>query len=152
MAKGDLAILSADSAIPYERPPLSKGFLAGKDSEDSIRINPDDFYRDHGIELRLNCEISSVDPARKRLTLASGGDYGFEKLIIATGARVRTLDVPGSRSANVHYLRSLDDSKSDPPKRGEGEAGGSDWQRVYRNGGCLRACPEGCGDNDGATG
>ena len=104
--------MSADSAIPYERPPLSKGFLAGKDSEDSIRINPDDFYRDHGIELRLNCEISSVDPARKKLTLASGGDYGFEKLIIATGARVRTLDVPGSRSANVHYLRSLDDSKS----------------------------------------
>ena len=104
--------MSADSAIPYERPPLSKGFLAGKDSEDSIRINPDDFYRDHGIELRLNCEISSVDPARKKLTLASGGDFGFEKLIIATGARVRTLDVPGSRSANVHYLRSLDDSKS----------------------------------------
>lgn len=112
LAKGDLTILSVDSAIPYERPPLSKGFLAGKDSEDSIRINPDDFYRDHGIELRLNCEISSVDPTRKRLTLASGGDYGFEKLIIATGARVRTLDVPGSRSANVHYLRSLDDSKS----------------------------------------
>ena len=73
-SKGNLTILSVDSAIPYERPPLSKGFLAGKDSEDSIRINPDGFYRDHGIELRLNCEISSVDPARKRLALKSGGD------------------------------------------------------------------------------
>ncbi len=111
LVKGELAILSADSSIPYERPPLSKGFLAGKDSEDSIRINPDGFYRDHGIELRLNCEISSVDPGRKRLALKSGGEFGFEKLIIATGARVRTLDVPGSQLKNVHYLRSLDDSK-----------------------------------------
>ena len=112
LRKGELAILSADSSVPYERPPLSKGFLAGKDSEDSIRINPDEFYREHGIELRLKCEISGVDAGRKRLALKSGGEFGFEKLIIATGARPRTLDIPGSQLKNVHYLRSLDDSKS----------------------------------------
>src|SRR5262249_61548508 len=59
---GDLAIVSADDEVPYERPPLSKGFLAGKDTRDSIRINPADFYREHGIDLRLRCEIESVDP------------------------------------------------------------------------------------------
>jgi NADPH-dependent 2,4-dienoyl-CoA reductase/sulfur reductase-like enzyme len=109
---GELAILSADTSIPYERPPLSKGFLAGKDSEDSIRINPEEFYRAHGIEMRLRCEIASVDVERKQLSLKGGGEFGFEKLIIATGARVRTLDIPGARLANVHYLRSLDDSRN----------------------------------------
>ena len=58
IAPGELAILSADTAVPYERPPLSKGFLAGRDSEESIRINPEDFYRQHGIELRLGCTVA----------------------------------------------------------------------------------------------
>src|SRR5438105_12598516 len=107
---GDLTILSADSAIPYERPPLSKGFLAGKDTEDSILINPGDFYRNHGIEVRLSSSISSLDPERKRLRLASNAEFGFDKLVVATGARPRTLDIPGAQLANVHYLRSMDDS------------------------------------------
>ncbi len=112
LTAGELAILSADTALPYERPPLSKGFLAGKDTEDSIRINPEDFYRKHGIEVRLGCEISGVDSTRKRLSLASGGQFGFGKLIVATGARPRTLDIPGAELKNVYYLRSLDDSKA----------------------------------------
>jgi len=109
---GELAILSADTSLPYERPPLSKGFLAGKDSEDAIRINHEDFYREHGIEVRCGCEVSGVDPKRKRLTLKSGGEFGFDKLIVATGAHPRTLDIPGAKLRNLHYLRSLDDSKA----------------------------------------
>jgi 3-phenylpropionate/trans-cinnamate dioxygenase ferredoxin reductase subunit len=58
---GELAILSADNSVPYERPPLSKGFLAGKETEEAIRINGEDFYRNHGIELKLGCDVSSVD-------------------------------------------------------------------------------------------
>src|SRR5438132_11953878 len=111
LQSGDLAILSEDTAVPYERPPLSKGFLAGRDSEDSIRINPEDFYRKHGIEVKLECQISGIDAERKRLSLRSGADFGFDKLIVATGARVRTLEIPGAQLAHVHYLRSLDDSK-----------------------------------------
>ena len=109
---GELAIISADTAVPYERPPLSKGFLAGKDTEDAIRINSENFYREHRVEIKLGCEASSVDTSRKRLLLKTGGEVGFEKLIIATGARPRTLKVPGAGLGNVHYLRSLDDSKS----------------------------------------
>src|ERR1700722_13682247 len=108
---GELAILSADSSIPYERPPLSKGFLAGQDSEDSIRINPEDFYRKNKIDVKLGCEISGLDAKGKRLALKSGGDVGFDKLIVATGATPRTLEIPGAKLGNLHYLRSLDDSK-----------------------------------------
>jgi NADPH-dependent 2,4-dienoyl-CoA reductase/sulfur reductase-like enzyme len=107
----ELRIVSADGSIPYERPPLSKGFLAGKDTEASVFISPDDFYRAHQIDVRLNCVVSSVDPARKTVRLNSGEEIGFEKLIVATGARVSTLDVPGSDLAGIHYLRTLDDSK-----------------------------------------
>jgi NADPH-dependent 2,4-dienoyl-CoA reductase/sulfur reductase-like enzyme len=112
MRNGQLAILSADDAVPYERPPLSKGFLAGKDAEESIRINPAEFYEQHGIDLRLRCRVSGVDAGRRRLFLAQGGEFGFEKLVVATGARARTLDIPGGALGNVHYLRSLDDSKA----------------------------------------
>ncbi len=108
---GELAILSADGSVPYERPPLSKGFLAGHDAEDSIRINAEAFYREHGIDLKLGWEVRGVDAARKVLHLKSGDEWGFEKLVVATGARVNTLSVPGKDLPGVHYLRSLDDSK-----------------------------------------
>src|SRR6266851_5568648 len=111
LKRGELTIISADSSAPYERPPLSKGFLAGKDTEDGILINPEKFYGEHGIELKLRCEAASVDWKRKSLHLRSGDDLPFEKLIVATGARVRTLDIPGSDLAGIHYLRSLEDSK-----------------------------------------
>jgi NADPH-dependent 2,4-dienoyl-CoA reductase/sulfur reductase-like enzyme len=108
---GDLAIVSGDDALPYERPPLSKGFLAGKDSEDSVLINNADFYAKNRIEVKLNTRVDSIDARGRRLRTSSGEEYGFEKLIIATGAEVRTLDVPGADSGNVLYLRSLGDSK-----------------------------------------
>jgi NADPH-dependent 2,4-dienoyl-CoA reductase/sulfur reductase-like enzyme len=107
----ELTIVSADSSIPYERPPLSKGFLAGKDTEASIFINTDDFYQAHDIEVRLNCVVSSVDSARKTVRLQSGEEIGFEKLVVATGAHVRTLDIPGHNFKEVYYLRTLEDSK-----------------------------------------
>jgi NADPH-dependent 2,4-dienoyl-CoA reductase/sulfur reductase-like enzyme len=112
LAKGELAILSADTSIPYERPPLSKGFLAGRDTEESIRINPEAFYREQGIEVKLGSLITGIDSRHKQLLLQAGGDFRFDKLIVATGAHVRKLDIPGAQLSGVHYLRSLDDSKA----------------------------------------
>jgi len=109
---GELAIISSDSSLPYERPPLSKSFLAGKDTEESIRIQPQDFYREHGIDVRLNTFVTAVDARRKRLKLKSGTEVPFEKLLIATGAVPRKLDVPGADLDHVHYLRTLEDSKA----------------------------------------
>jgi NAD(P)H-nitrite reductase large subunit len=79
---------------PYERPPLSKGFLAGKDSEASLFINDDAFYRSHGIELRLRTPVASVDAQHKQLRAHQGETIGYESLLVATGSRVRTLDLP----------------------------------------------------------
>ena len=108
---GELTIVSEDKALPYERPPLSKGFLAGKDSEESIRINAQEFYQKHEIDLRLASPVRAVDAGRKLLHLRSGDDLSFEKLVIATGAAVRTLEMPGSDLPGLHYLRSLEDSQ-----------------------------------------
>lgn len=112
VSSGQLAIISEDNAVPYERPPLSKGFLAGKDTEDAIRINPEDFYQQHGIALELERRVSGVDLKGKRLVLDGGSEIAFDKLVIATGARPRVLNVPGATLQNVFYLRSLSDSKA----------------------------------------
>jgi NADPH-dependent 2,4-dienoyl-CoA reductase/sulfur reductase-like enzyme len=110
--RGELAIISTDHYVPYERPPLSKSFLAGKDTEEAVRINPEEFYSNTGIEMKLDTEVLSVDAARRKLKLKSGDEFGFEKLIVATGARPRMLEIPGANFKHVHYLRSLDDSKA----------------------------------------
>jgi NADPH-dependent 2,4-dienoyl-CoA reductase/sulfur reductase-like enzyme len=112
LPNGGVAILSTDNAVPYERPPLSKSFLAGKDSEDAIKINPEDFYKKNGIELRLECEVTAIDVQRKRLIVKGSDEFGFQKLIIATGAQRRTLNIPGSTLENLFYLRTLNDSKN----------------------------------------
>ncbi len=109
---GELTIVSSDDAVPYERPPLSKSFLAGKDTEDAIKISPEDFYRQHGIDVKLRTEVTSLDSKGKRLILKSGDELSFSRLVIATGARPRLLNVPGSQLKNLFYLRSMDDSKS----------------------------------------
>lgn len=109
---GELAIVSGDTAMPYERPPLSKGFLSGKDDEASILINGPDWYRKHGIEVRLNTVIEHVDADKKRLRSSSGEEFECEQLLLATGARARKLDCPGNDLENVFYLRSLKDSQT----------------------------------------
>jgi NADPH-dependent 2,4-dienoyl-CoA reductase/sulfur reductase-like enzyme len=112
LKSGELAIISADTALPYERPPLSKGFLAGKDDETSILINSSDWYSEHGIEVRVDTVIERVDPSKKLLRSNSGEEFECQHLLLATGARARKLDVDGNNLRNVFYLRSLKDSET----------------------------------------
>src|SRR6185437_4589262 len=106
---GQLGIVSADSALPYERPPLSKGFLSGKENEQSVLISTEGFYREHDIGVHLNVNIERIDVPGKRL-VAGGEEFRFQKLVLATGATPRTLNAPGADSDSVLYLRSLSDS------------------------------------------
>lgn len=108
---GEMAIVSADSALPYERPPLSKSFLAGKDSEQAVLINDSEFYAKNGIEVKLNTRVTSIDVRGRRVRTSFGDEYSFDKLVIATGAEARALNVAGASSENVLYLRSLSDSQ-----------------------------------------
>ena len=112
LGSGELVILSADDALPYERPPLSKGFLSGKETESAILINNAEWYQQHGIEVKLRTAIENVDLAKRRLRAASGENFDFDTLLIATGARARKLDFPGNDLPHVFYLRSLDDSRN----------------------------------------
>src|SRR5262249_8040993 len=108
---GDLTIISADHEVPYERPPLSKGFLAGKDTLESIRINPPEFYTRHGIDLRLGVEVERVEAGEKQARMKRAAGWGYEKLVVATGAHPRTLNVTGARLNGIHSLRSMDVSR-----------------------------------------
>lgn len=107
LGPGELGIVSADDALPYERPPLSKSFLAGKDNEQSVLINPESFYPEHSIGIHLNTDIERIDLPARRLVGRSGEEFRFAKLILATGSSVRSLNVPGADRENVLYLRSL---------------------------------------------
>ncbi|HXU19035.1 MAG TPA: FAD/NAD(P)-binding oxidoreductase [Verrucomicrobiae bacterium] len=111
LKSGELTIISADDTLPYERPPLSKGFLSGKDTEAGILINPPDWYKEKGIEVKLQTVVEGVDLQKKRLVASSSQDFQFENLLIATGCRARRLESPGNNLANVFYLRSMDDSR-----------------------------------------
>jgi 3-phenylpropionate/trans-cinnamate dioxygenase ferredoxin reductase subunit len=108
---GELMILSADSTAPYERPPLSKGFLSGKDSVSEILINSSDWYSEHGIDLKLNTVVDKVDVNARLLRMSSGEEIGFETLLIATGAQPRKLDGPGQGLGGIFYLRMLGDAE-----------------------------------------
>jgi NADPH-dependent 2,4-dienoyl-CoA reductase/sulfur reductase-like enzyme len=110
--KGELAIVTAENVLPYERPPLSKGFLAGKEEAGDIQISDAAFYRQHGIAVLRNLPVGKVDFRRRRLQAASGKVIGFDKLLIATGSTVRRLRVPGANLSEVFYLRQMRDSQA----------------------------------------
>ena len=110
--KGELAIVTAEDVLPYERPPLSKGFLAGKEKAGDIQISDAAYYREHGIAVFRNFQVSKVDFRRRRLQSTSGKVIGFDQLLIATGSSVRRLKVPGASRSEVLYLRQMQDSKA----------------------------------------
>ena len=110
--KGGLAIVTTENALPYERPPLSKGFLAGKEAAGDIQISDAPFYRKHGIAVLRNFPVGKVDFRRRRLKSTSGRFIGFDQLLIATGSTVRRLKVPGASWSEVFYLRQMKDSQA----------------------------------------
>jgi NADPH-dependent 2,4-dienoyl-CoA reductase/sulfur reductase-like enzyme len=110
--KGVLAIVTAENALPYERPPLSKGFLAGKEKADDIQISDAAFYRENGIAVFRNFTVAKVDLRRRRLHGPLGKVIGFDQLLIATGSTVLKLKVPGANCSEVLYLRQMKDSQA----------------------------------------
>ena len=107
---GILELISADTAAPYDRPNLSKDYLAGTAQPDWLPLRDPAWYRDNGVQLRLSCRVESLDPAGKRLTLADGATLSYDALLLATGAFPTKLPTPGADRSHVHYLRSLADS------------------------------------------
>src|SRR5262249_13462039 len=95
---------------PYERPPLSKDVLRGEASDDKVFLRPAEYYAEQQIELRLGRRAERLSPAERVVELASGERLPYDKLLIATGARVRQLRAPGIHLPGVFYLRTLRDT------------------------------------------
>jgi apoptosis-inducing factor 3 len=109
---GKVIMLSADQSGPYDRPNLSKSYLAGTAEEDWIPLRSLDFYAAHDIDLRLNTRVAAIDAAGRKLRLADRTELAFDALLLATGAEPVRLDVPGASLPHVHYLRTLADSRA----------------------------------------
>ena len=107
---GRIALVSGDSSIPYHRPPLSKRYLRGEVEAPDTHVETEAFYRESDVELLLETEIAAVAPRDNTITTREGKDYRFRKLLLATGAVPRRLDVPGADLPGVFTLRSLADS------------------------------------------
>ncbi|MGW4099481.1 NAD(P)/FAD-dependent oxidoreductase [Mycobacterium sp. NPDC004974] len=107
---GHVVVFAAEDQLPYERPPLSKEYLAGKKKLDDFTVDPASWYRDHNVELRLGTEVTAVNAAEHTLALPDGTTVGYDKLLLATGSSSRRPPIPGSDAAGVHYLRTIDDA------------------------------------------
>ncbi|GAA3200631.1 NAD(P)/FAD-dependent oxidoreductase [Actinocorallia longicatena] len=107
---GRVVLVGRETHLPYERPPLSKGYLQGKSEREKIFTHDRAWYDEHDVELRLGTEVTALDTAAHTVTLGDGETLAYDKLLLATGAVPRELDVPGAE--HVHYLRTVDDSEA----------------------------------------
>lgn len=107
--RGPLTLVAEESSLPYQRPPLSKAYLAGELPLERILFRPEHFYSDHGIETHLGLRAEYIDRDGRSVTLANGETLGYDKLALTTGTRPRPIQVPGVELAGVHYLRTLMD-------------------------------------------
>ena len=108
---GELFLVTAEDMAPYERPPLSKDYLAGRYERDRMRLHPHGFFAENSVELVTGTRAVSIDPGSRRVELESGRTLDYDRLLLATGSRVRRLDdIPGSGLDRVFYLRTIEDS------------------------------------------
>jgi 3-phenylpropionate/trans-cinnamate dioxygenase ferredoxin reductase subunit len=107
---GRVVLLGDEPERPYERPPLSKGYLQGTSPRDDSRVHPAGFYSERRIELRTRTTVERVDTAAHAVVLRGGERLRYDRLLIATGAEPRRLPIPGADLDGVHYMRNLADA------------------------------------------
>ena len=106
---GDIVLFGDEPELPYERPPLSKGYLLGKAPRDSAIVHPAQWYPDHNVDLRTGVTVAAIDRSAHTVTF-DGDTLQYDKLLLATGASPRRIDIPGATLDGVLYLRTLPDS------------------------------------------
>ena len=111
---GEIVLLGTELELPYERPPLSKGYLLGQDERASIYVHPEEWYAEHHVDLRLGVTVTAIDRAASAVVTSGPGGtqtLPYDKLLLATGASPRRLTFPGSDRPEVLYLRTAADSE-----------------------------------------
>jgi apoptosis-inducing factor 3 len=109
--EGPVTMISADEFLPYDRPNLSKDYLAGTAPEEWIPLRPTDFYREQKINSLTNTSVTAIHPTTKHVTLSDGRSLAYDALLLATGAEPVRLEIPGGGLPHVYYLRTLADSR-----------------------------------------
>jgi NADPH-dependent 2,4-dienoyl-CoA reductase/sulfur reductase-like enzyme len=109
---GPVTLISADDDPPYDRPNLSKDYLAGEASDDWMPLRPPSYYSDQRIDLVLKSPVESLDVRQKQVRAADGTTYAFDRLLLATGADPVKLAVPGASDSQLSYLRTYADSRA----------------------------------------
>ncbi|MGV9668040.1 NAD(P)/FAD-dependent oxidoreductase [Nocardia niigatensis] len=107
---GVVTLVSAEEQLPYERPPLSKEHLLGKQALSDFTVDPAQWYRDHHVEVMLGTTVTALDRSTKTIALPDGTTLPYDKLALATGSRPRTLPLPGADAEGVHVLRTIEES------------------------------------------
>lgn len=124
---GPVTIVAGEPHRPYERPPLSKGVLLGKDEPDSAYVHDEGWYDDHDVELLTGTPASAIDLAARQVTVGDR-QLGYDRLLLATGSRPRRLPMVDDSGAHVRYLRTIDDSLAlRPDVRGSVLLVGAGW-------------------------
>ena len=118
--EGSVLMVSQDSELPYERPPLSKEYLSGDKPFERILIRPEQFWTDKDVELRLGVEVVAIDPAKHALTLGNGDSLGYGKLIWAAGGAPRALTCSGADLKGIHMVRTRSDVDTLMKELGDG--------------------------------
>ena len=107
--KGGVTLISDEPYAPYQRPPLSKKYLAGDMDKEGLMLLRSSFFDDFGYEFVKGQKVTSIDRDEKRVMTGEGDSVSYDKLILATGTRARPLSVPGTELNGVHYLRGIGD-------------------------------------------
>jgi 3-phenylpropionate/trans-cinnamate dioxygenase ferredoxin reductase component len=118
--RGAVTLISNEAEPPYERPPLSKSYLAGQSPFEDALVHPQRWYAEHDVNLLLNTNATAIDPVPHAVTLDDGSTLHYGKLLLATGSVPRRLPLPGADADGVLYLRSHADSDAIKSTFGEG--------------------------------
>jgi len=105
-----ITLVGEEPHLPYQRPPLSKGYILDTQGMDEIELRPTQFFADHRIDLVTNDRVTAIERAERRVRLASGPAKSYDALVLACGARNRLLPIDGAKLDGVVYLRTLDES------------------------------------------
>jgi 3-phenylpropionate/trans-cinnamate dioxygenase ferredoxin reductase component len=111
-ADGSILLAGREPDPPYNRPPLSKGYLMGKEEKPEVLFRPDEWWQEQEIELRTRTSVTKLDAGERVASLSSGEEVGFDQALLATGSNVRRLQVGGSDLDGIHYLRTFGNSEA----------------------------------------
>ena len=110
--EGELTLVSEEAHVPYQRPPLSKQYLAGEVDESRVMLRPESYYQERNVTLHLGLAATRINREQRQVRLGDGRTLDYDRLMLATGARPRALRVPGRELKGIHDLRTIDDVRA----------------------------------------